>query len=117
MKKEKGKMKSEKVPVLRSLGVGGWKPLLFALSLLFFTFCSFAAVPGPQLVPDYDRDGEIGAADREKAFTGDEFTIWLNDDDDAEGTEGGAEAGDTNTDLHDVPGGNDRKDCADGEGN
>ena len=76
-------------------------------------FAAFAGLPTPLLVPDYDRDGDIGATDRGKALAGQEFTIWLNDDDDAEGTDDGAEAGDTNTDLHDVPGGNDDKDCED----
>ena len=47
------------------------------------------------------------------ASKGEAFTVWLNDDDDAEGAEADDGKGDTNTDLHDVPGGNDDRDCAD----
>ena len=42
MMKENGKTKSEKVPVLRSICEGGWTSLLFAFSLLLFTFCAQA---------------------------------------------------------------------------
>ena len=66
---------------------------------------AFAYEPGPRLVADYDRDGRISPTDRERALSGDDFTIWINDDDDADGD------GDTNNDLHDVPCGKD------GEGN
>ena len=74
---------------------------------------AFAAEPKPLLVPDYNRDGKIEGDECNRAAAGEAFTIWLNDDDDDEGTDGGAEAGDTNNDLHDVPGGNDDKDFAD----
>ena len=75
---------------------------------------AFAAEPKPLLVPDFNRDGKIDAADYARLAAGEAFTVWLNDDDDAEGTDDGAEAGDTNNDLHDVPSGegND-KDCED----
>ena len=42
MMKEKGKTKSEKVPVLRSICEGGWTSLLFTFSLLLFTFTAEA---------------------------------------------------------------------------
>ena len=75
---------------------------------------AFAAEPKPLLVPDFNRDGKIDAVDYARLAAGEAFTVWLNDDDDAEGTDDGAEAGDTNNDLHDVPSGegND-KDCED----
>ena len=77
-------------------------------------FVAFAEVPKPLLVPDYNRDGKIDVADYERLAAGEAFTVWLNDDDDAEGTDDGTEAGDTNNDLHDVPGGDGNdKDCAD----
>ena len=90
------------------------KSVLSVLIPLLSGFSAYAEQPGPMLVPDYNRDGMINTVDFERARAGEAFTIWLNDDDDAEGTEGGSEAGDTNTDLHDVPGGegNDR-DCDD----
>ena len=106
--KEKGKMKSEKV----------WMSLLFTLSLLVFTFCAFAAEPTPLLVPDYNRDGKIDAADYERFEKGEAFTVWINDDDDADGAEADEGKGDTNNDLHDVPGGDGNdKDCEDGQVN
>ena len=71
------------------------------------------AASGPLLVPDYNRDGKIDNVDYGRLEAGEAFTVWLNDDDDGEGTDDGAEAGDTNNDLHDVPGGNDDKDFAD----
>ena len=74
-------------------------------------FVAFAAGPMPLLVPDYDRNGKIDMLDYGRLEKGEKFTIWLNDDNDAAGTDDGAEAGDTNTDLHDVPSGKD------GEGN
>ena len=46
MMKKNGKTKSEKVPVRRSLGVGGRTSLLFALSLLLFIFAAPAAMAG-----------------------------------------------------------------------
>ena len=88
--------------------------VLGALCVVLCAGAAFAEVPGPLLVPDYNRDGIIDPVDFERSRDGEAFTIWLNDDDDAEGTEGGAEAGDTNTDLHDVPGGDGNdKDCDD----
>ena len=46
----------------------------------------FAEEPTPQLIPDFDRDGAISESDRDRSLSGtDTFTIWLNDDDDAEG--------------------------------
>ena len=100
--------------VLRSLGVGGW---LLAVSVAMATDAAFAYEPGPRLVADYDRDGRISPTDRERALSGDEFTIWINDDDDADGD------GDTNNDLHDVPCGKNgegnphNKDCEDDQVN
>ncbi len=73
-----------------------------------------AAVSGPRLVPDYNRDGKINDVDYERLAKGETFTIWLNDDDDAEGAKADEGKGDTNFALHDVPSGegND-KDCED----
>ena len=81
--------------------------------------CAFAAFAagGPLLLPDYNRDGKIDMLDYGRLEKGEAFTIWLNDDNDAAGTDAGAEAGDTNIDLNDVPGGNDEKDCEDREVN
>ncbi len=76
-------------------------------------FSAFAGEPGPRLVPDYDRNGVIDEADCIRAAANEPFTIWLNDDDDAAGAEVDEGKGDVNTDLHDVPGGNDEKDCED----
>ena len=75
---------------------------------------AFAVEQDPMLIADYNRDGKIDAADYERYAAGETFTIWLNDDDDAEGAEADDGKGDTNNDLHDVPGGegNDR-DCED----
>ena len=50
VKKEKGKMKSGKVPVLRSLDVGGWMSLLLAFSLLLFTSAARAALAAGNVV-------------------------------------------------------------------
>ena len=88
--------------------------MLGAASLMISASLAFAEAPGPRLVPDYDRDGKIDDADVRKAIANEPFTIWLNDDDDAEGAESDEGKGDTNVDLHDVPGGegNDR-DCED----
>ena len=95
--------------VLRSICVGG--------CLLLGAGAAFAMASGPLLVPDYNRDGKIDVADYDRLAAGEAFTVWLNDDDDAAGAEADDGKGDTNTDLHDVPGGNDAKDCADGEVN
>ena len=77
------------------------------------TAAAFAA-NGPLLLPDYNRDGKINEDDYDRLGAGEAFTVWLNDDDDAEGTNDGEEAGDTNVDLHDVPGGDGNdQDCAD----
>ena len=86
--------------------------LVCAAVTMFGALCG--AQSGPLLIPDYDRDGVIGVADGERAQAHERLVFWLNDDDDDEGTDGGANAGDANTDLHDVPGGegND-KDCED----
>ena len=68
----------------------------------------------PWLVADYNRDGKIDAVDYIRAATNESFTIWINDDDDADGAEHDEGKGDTNNDLHDVPSGKDNdKDCAD----
>ena len=90
------------------------KFVLSAALLMLSAFAAFAGMPGPQLVPDYNRDGKIDEIDYGRMEAGEAFTVWLNDDDDAEGTADGETAGDTNVDLHDVPGGegND-KDCED----
>ena len=92
------------------------KNLILGLVTMIAAFAAFAErlSSDPRLVPDYNRDGRIDPLDYERESAGEPFTIWLNDDDDAEGTGGGESAGDTNTDLHDVPGGegNDR-DCED----
>ena len=92
------------------------KNLILGLVTTVAAFAAFAErlSSDPRLVPDYNRDGRIDPLDYERESAGEPFTIWLNDDDDAEGTGGGESAGDTNTDLHDVPGGegNDR-DCED----
>ncbi|MHB8881819.1 MAG: alpha/beta hydrolase family protein [Thermodesulfovibrionales bacterium] len=40
------------------------------------------------LIPDYNRDGRIDGADRERAAKGDKFYFWINDDDDQGETEG-----------------------------
>lgn len=67
----------------------------------------FAYEPRPELVPDFNRDGVIDAYDREQSMLGaDVFTIWLNDDDDAEGTQS-EESGDTNSAGHNTPAGDD----------
>ena len=98
-------MKNTMTMVLGTLCVG--LRLLLAQSALG-AGTAFAGASGPQLVPDYDRDGEISNTDRAKALASDEFTIWINDDDDGDGN------GDTDTDLHDVPCGKDNdKDCED----
>ena len=94
------------------------KKLLVGFVAAFAALAAFAEVPGPLLVPDYNRDGKIDPADYERLAAGEAFTIWLNDDDDDDGTDSGAEAGDTNNDLHDVPGGDGNdKDCEDGQVN
>ena len=87
---------------------------IVAAALCAVGLSAFAVEPKPLLVPDYNRDGKINKADRDRVDAGETFTIWLNDDDDDDGTDDGEEAGDTNVDLHDVPGGegNDR-DCED----
>ena len=86
--------------------------LCFA-SLMACASLAFAA-SGPLLVPDYDRDGVIGSTDYDRLNAGEQFTIWLNDDDDAAGVEADDGVGDTNSDLHDVPGGEDNdRDCED----
>ena len=92
------------------------------LMLSCFASCAvglsaFAEVPGPLLVPGYNRDGMIDPVDFERERVGEAFTIWINDDDDAAGAEADDGKGDTNSDLHDVPGGNDKKDCADDQVN
>ena len=93
------------------------KTVLSVLIPLLSACSAFAYEPGPRLVADYDRDGRISPTDRERALSGDEFTIWINDDDDADGD------GDTNNDLHDVPCGKDgegnphNKDCEDDQVN
>ena len=93
------------------------KKLLVGFAATVAALAAFAYEPGPRLVADYDRDGRISPADRERALSGDEFTIWINDDDDADGD------GDTNNDLHDVPCGKDgegnphNKDCEDDQVN
>ena len=72
----------------------------------------------PMLIVDYDRDGTIGTDDRDRALMGEPFTIWLNDDDDAAGAESDEGNGDTNNDLHDIPGGEDNdRDCEDDQVN
>ena len=71
--------------IMEKLVLGAMLPVLFA-------FAAFAYEPGPRLLADYDRDGEIGGKDRAKALASEEFTIWINDDDDADGD------GDTNSD-------------------
>ena len=58
---------------------------------------------GPKLLPDFNRDGVIDLYDYETSAIGSVFTIWLNDDDDAEGTEAGENAGDTNSVGHNTP--------------
>ena len=64
----------------------------------------FAAEPIPQLTPDFDRDGVISISDRDRSLSGtDTFTIWLNDDDDAEGTDYGDNQGDTNSAWNNIP--------------
>ncbi len=40
------------------------------------------------LIPDYDRNGIIDDADRERAARGDKFYFWINDDDDGGETDG-----------------------------
>ncbi|MBI5634352.1 MAG: hypothetical protein HZA15_12840, partial [Nitrospirae bacterium] len=40
------------------------------------------------LIPDYDRNGVIDDADRDRAFRGDTFYFWINDDDDNGETNG-----------------------------
>ena len=84
-----------------------------ALALCAVGLAAGAAEPKPLLVPDYNRDGKIDAADYDRLAAGEAFTVWLNDDDDNEGAEADDGKGDTNNDLHDVPGGNDDKDCED----
>ncbi len=46
------------------------------------------------LIPDYDRNGTIDDADRERAAQGDKFYFWINDDDDEGETEGSDIPGD-----------------------
>ena len=46
----------------------------------------------PRLVPDYNRDGVINTLDYDREAAGEPFIIWLNDDDDAEGTGDGSAA-------------------------
>ena len=94
------------------------KMMRVVLGALCVVLCAGAAFAerlssDPRLVPDYNRDGKIDPLDYEREAAGEPFIIWLNDDDDAEGTDDGADPGDTNNDLHDVPGGNDDKDCED----
>lgn len=94
------------------------KSVLSVLIPLLSGFSAYAA-QGPLLVPDYNRDGVIDlSVEGAMASKGEAFTVWLNDDNDAAGAEADDGNGDTNTDLHDVPGGegND-KDCEDYEVN
>ena len=88
-------MKKSSLSVLSALG----------LILPVFTAEVVQQSSNPRLVPDYNRDGVINTLDYDREAAGEPFTVWLNDDDDAKGTNYGAELGDTNTDLHDVPGG------------
>ncbi|MBI5074279.1 MAG: alpha/beta hydrolase [Nitrospirae bacterium] len=46
------------------------------------------------LIPDYDRNGIIDDADRERAMRGDKFYFWINDDDDGGETDGSDIPGD-----------------------
>ena len=81
------------------------KLMVSAMVPALSAFAAFAGASSPQLVPDYDRDGTIDEVDCKRAVASEAFTIWLNDDNDAEGKGDGAEPGDTNSDLHDIPGG------------
>ena len=66
--------------------------VLGALCVVLCAGVAFAA-SGPLLVPDYNRDGVIDlSVEGAMASKGEPFTVWLNDDDDDAGTEGGAEA-------------------------
>ncbi len=90
------------------------KKILIVFASVMSAMVVAAAVSGPRLVPDYNRDGKINDVDYERLAKGETFTIWLNDDDDAEGAKADEGKGDTNFALYDVPSGegND-KDCED----